>query len=141
MPRNDGKDYTVARNSDLLGDKVDAAQGHNERENETYSNPDIIPKRTAFNVYFKRQTSGYTEIFDQMVKEGMISTSGLKADAPHFCEMVLDVKSPHFFNHGGYEYAKKFYADAYRATVEIIGGEQYILSAVMHANERNKAMS
>ena len=141
MPRNDGKDYIVARNSDLLGDKVDAAQGHNERENETYSNPDIIPERTAFNVHVKGPTAGYTEMFDQMVKEGTISTRGLKADATHFCEMVLDVNSAYFFNHGGYEYAKQFYADAYQAAVNIIGGEQYILSAVMHADERNKAMS
>ena len=33
------------------------------------------------------------------------------------------------------------YADAYKAAVEIVGGEQYILSAVMHADERNRAMS
>ena len=141
MPRNDGKDYTVARNSDLLGNKVEVAHGHNERENDTYSNPDIIPERTAFNVHFKSPTTGYTEMFDQMVKDGTISTRGLKADATHFCEMVLDVNSAYFFNHGGYEFAKNFYADAYRAAVEIIGGEQYILSAVMHADERNKAMS
>ena len=43
--------------------------------------------------------------------------------------------------HGGYEFAKQFYADAYKAAVEIVGGEQYILSAVMHADERNRAMS
>nr|MBR4281388.1 plasmid recombination protein [Clostridia bacterium] len=141
MPRNDGKDYTVARNSDLLGDKVDAAQGHNERENDTYSNPDIIPERAAFNVHFKSPTAGYTDMFDQMVNAGTISTRGLKADATHFCEMVLDVNSAYFFNHGGYDFAKQFYADAYQAVVDIIGGEQYILSAVMHADERNKAMS
>ena len=41
----------------------------------------------------------------------------------------------------GYEFAKEFYADAYKAAVEIVGGEQYILSAVMHADERNRAMS
>ena len=35
----------------------------------------------------------------------------------------------------------QFYADAYKAAVEIVGGEQYILSAVMHADERNRAMS
>ncbi len=29
----------------------------------------------------------------------------------------------------------------YKAAVEIVGGEQYILSAVMHADERNRAMS
>ena len=36
--------------------------------------------------------------------------------------------------------AKQFYEDAYKAAVKIAGGEQYILSAVMHADERNRAM-
>ena len=52
-----------------------------------------------------------------------------------------DVNSAYFHNHGGYEFAKQFYADAYKAAIEIVGGEQYILSAVMHADERNRAMS
>ena len=51
------------------------------------------------------------------------------------------MNSAYFYNHGGYEFAKQFYADAYKAAVEIVGGEQYILSAVMHADERNRAMS
>ena len=141
MPRNDGKNYTVARNRDLCGNDIRNAQGHNERQNETYSNEDIVPERTTFNVHFKQPTAGYIEMFDQMEQAGTISTRGLKADATHFCEMVLDVNSAYFFNHGGYEFAKQFYADAYQAAAEIIGGEQYILSAVMHADERNRAMS
>ena len=44
-------------------------------------------------------------------------------------------------NHGSYEFAKQFYADAYKAAVQIVGGEQYILSAVMHADEINHAMT
>ena len=56
-------------------------------------------------------------------------------------ELVFDVNSAYFYNHGGYEFAKQFYADAYKAAAEIVGGEQYILSAVMHADERNRAMS
>ena len=141
MPRNDGKNYTVARNRDLCGSDIRNAQGHNERQNETYSNEDIVPERTPFNVHFKQPTAGYSEMFDQMEQAGTISTRGLKANATHFCEMVLDVNSAYFFNHGGYEFAKQFYADAYKAATEIICGEQYILSAVMHADERNRAMS
>ena len=141
MPRNDGKNYTVARNRDLCGSDIRNAQGHNERQNETYSNEDIVPERTTFNVHFKQPIAGYSEMFDQMEQAGTISTRGLKADATHFCEMVLDVNSAYFFNHGGYAFAKQFYADAYKAAAEIIGGEQYILSAVMHADERNRAMS
>ena len=35
----------------------------------------------------------------------------------------------------------RFYADAYKAAIQIVGGEQYILSAVMHADEINRAMT
>ena len=80
-------------------------------------------------------------MFDQMIADGVISTRGLKADAVKYGELIFDVNSAYFHNHGGYEYAKQFYTDAYKAAVEIVGGEQYILSAVMHADERNRAMS
>ena len=76
-----------------------------------------------------------------MIADGVISTRGLKADAVKYGELIFDVNSAYFHNHGGYEYAKQFYTDAYKAAVEIVGGEQYILSAVMHADERNRAMS
>ena len=80
-------------------------------------------------------------MFEQMRSDGVISTRGLKADAEKFGELIFDVNSAYFFNHGGYEFAKQFYADAYKAAIKIVGGEQYILSAVMHADERNRAMS
>ena len=58
-----------------------------------------------------------------------------------YCELIFDVNSAYFDNHGGYEFAKQFYADAYKAAIQIVGGEQYILSAVMHADEINRAMT
>lgn len=80
-------------------------------------------------------------MFEQMRSDGVISTRGLKADAEKFGELIFDVNSAYFFNHGGYDFAKQFYTDAYKAAIKIVGGEQYILSAVMHADERNRAMS
>lgn len=76
-----------------------------------------------------------------MEQDGTISTRGLKQDAVHYGELVFDVNSAYFHNHGGYEFAQAFYTEAYRAAVDIVGGEQYILSAVMHADERNQGMS
>ena len=76
-----------------------------------------------------------------MRSDGVISTRGLKADAEKFGELIFDVNSAYFFNHGGYDFAKQFYTEAYKAAIKIVGGEQYILSAVMHADERNRAMS
>ena len=142
MARNDGVDRTIVRNHDLKapGD-VAKIQEHNEREKTQYSNQDIVPERTVMNVHFKAPTASYTDMFEQLEREKVISTRGLKPDAVKFGELVFDVNSAYFYNHGGYEFAKQFYADAYKAAVEIVGGEQYILSAVMHADERNRAMS
>ena len=142
MARNDGVDRTIVRNHDLRapGD-VAKIQEHNEREKTHYSNQDIVSERTPMNVHFKAPTASYTEMFEQLEREKVISTRGLKPDAVKFGELVFDVNSAYFYNHGGYEFAKRFYADAYKAAVEIVGGEQFILSAVMHADERNRAMS
>ena len=141
MARNDGIDRTVARNVNLTASKIANAQRHNEREKESYTNPDIVPERLSCNVHFKTPTGSYTEMFEQMKTDGVISTRGLKEDANLYGELIFDVNSAYFYNHGGYEFAKQFYADAYKAAVDIVGGEQYILSAVMHADERNRAMS
>lgn len=141
MARGDGIHRTSARNAKLTADKVGNAQAHNEREKDSYVNQDIVPERTGMNVHFKSPTADYTVMFDQMVADGTISTRGLKADADKFGELIFDVNSAYFYNHGGYDFARKFYENAYRATVQIVGGEQYILSAVMHADERNRAMS
>ena len=141
MARNDGVDRTCARNMDVADNDIGDAQAHNEREKEIYSNEDIIPERSHLNVHFKEPTGSYTEMFEQMKADNIISTRGLKADAVHFNEMVFDVNSAYFDNHGGYEYARQFYEEAYKSAVEIVGGEQYILSAVMHADEINRAMS
>ena len=142
MARNDGIHRTVARNQDLeTPADVAKVQEHNEREKDSYSNQDIVPERTSLNVHFKAPTDDYVKMFEQMEQDGVISTRGLKPDAVKYGELIFDVNSAYFYNHGGYEFAKQFYADAYKAAVEIVGGEQYILSAVMHADERNRAMS
>ena len=113
---------------------------HNERENESYGNGDILPERSHLNVHFK-SCAGYEETFNRMVDDGTISLRGLKPDAKVFDELVFDVNSAYFENNGGYEYAKQFFAEAYRLAVKEAGGEEYVLSAVMHADERNKALS
>ena len=141
MARNDGIDRTSVRNLAVSDKAVGNTQQHNEREKDSYRNPDILPHRTEWNVHFKKPTASYTDLFAQMEAAGTISTRGLKPDATHYCELIFDVNSAYFDNHGGYEFAKQFYADAYKAAVQIVGSEQYILSAVMHADEINRAMT
>lgn len=141
MARGDGVNRTSARNVNLTAKSIVNAQRHNEREKESYINQDIVPERTQYNIHFKTPTGGYAEMFDQMIADGTISTRGLKEGANLYGELIFDVNSAYFFNHGGYDFAKQFYEAAYKAAAQIVGGEQYILSAVMHADERNRAMS
>ncbi len=129
------------RNKAYTRNNFSIRERHNERKNEIYSNPDIVQDRSHLNIRFKGCDGTYTQAFDRLLAEGTISTRGLKPDADVFAEMVFDVNTLYFEQHGGYEYAKDFFAEAYKMAVQEVGEEQYILSAVMHADERNKSLS
>ena len=53
-------------------------------------------------------------MFAQMEADGVISTRGIKEDAFRYGELVFDVNSAYFYNHGGYDFAKQFYTEAYK---------------------------
>ena len=134
-------DRTVVRNKAYPRNNFSIRERHNERKNEVYSNPDIVQDRSHLNIRYKGCNGTYTQAFDRLLEDGTISTRGLKPDADVFAEMVFDVNTMYFEQHGGFEYAKNFFAEAYKMAVQEVGGEQYILSAVMHADERNKSLS
>ena len=130
------------RNERYRKNAISVRERHNERKNEVYSNPDVLLEYSHNNVTFKAcEAATYAQQFDRMVEEGVVSTRGLKPDAYIFDELVFDVNTDYFETHGGYEYAKQFYAEVYELAKEIAGGEQYIISAVMHADERNREAS
>lgn len=141
MARNDGVDRTTVRNQPRTESTIADAEAHNERQKTSYRNEDILPERSPLNIHFKTPTGSYAQMFRQMEQEGILSTRGLKQNAVHYGELVFDVNSVYFHRHGGYDYARAFYAEAYKAAVDMVGGEQFILSAVMHADERNTGMS
>jgi hypothetical protein len=134
-------DRCIVRNEAYRKSAVGIRERHNERKNQEYSNPDIVKDRSHLNIHFKNCDGSYAESFDRMVADGTISTRGLQPDAKVIDELIFDVNTAYFDRNGGYEYAKKFFAEAYRQAVKEAGGEQYILSAVMHADERNRALS
>ena len=47
MARNDGIDRTSVRNLAVSDKAVGNTQQHNEREKDSYRNPDIIPQRAC----------------------------------------------------------------------------------------------
>ena len=114
---------------------------HNERKNSDYRNQDIVAERSDLNIHFKNCGTTYTQAFDKLLADGVISTKYLGKDPNIVDELIFDVNTEYFERRGGYEFAKAFYSEAYKLAVRIAGSEDYILSAVMHADERNKAVS
>ena len=134
-------DKTVVRNAQYRRGGLKVRQRHNERQNADYMNGDIVKARAAYNVHFKQAGGSYEQMFDGLLADKTISTRGLGKDPFIVDELVFDVNTAYFENNGGYEYAVSFFEEAYKYAVREIGGEQFVLSAVMHADERNKALS
>jgi len=135
------KNFTVAHIVTHTRASIGKCERHNERKNETYGNMNVDLSRSFLNVQF-RNCGGrtYNETLDQLIAKGAISLRGLKEDAKIYDEMILDVNSDYFEKHGGYDFAKRFYEEAYRFAAKVYG-EEHILSAVMHADEINLALT
>jgi len=135
------KNYSVARVATRTRDTVGKYERHNERKNEHYGNMNVDLDRTPMNVHFKScGDMTYNEYLDRLVADGKVSLRGLKKDAKLYDEVIFDVNTDYFETHGGYDYAKQFYEEAYRFAVKLYG-EHNILSAVLHADEVNLALS
>jgi len=145
---------TVVRNQAYQTKSFTTVERHNERKNEEYHNGDVELERANLNVYYKRNfredgsVESYQETFNRLLAEKKAVLHGTQTDAKLFCEFVYAVNTSYFDERGGYEFAKEYFAEAYRQAVKEIGGEygeeygeQLVISAVMHADERNARLS
>lgn len=133
--------FTVARVVTHTRAGVGKCERHNERKNENYGNMNVDLERTPMNVHFKACGElTYNETLDKLVADGLVSLRGLKENAKVYDEMILDVNTDYFERHGGYKFAREFYEEAYRFACKLYG-ERNILSAVMHADEINLALT
>ena len=118
---------------------ISAAERHNERKNINYSNLNVDPERESFNIHFKDPDGKtYLQILKEKEDSGELSRRGLRDDATVFDEVIFDINTMYFEDNGGYQYAARFYEEAYQYACEKFGRDN-IVSAVMHADEINKA--
>ena len=135
------KNYSVARVEQHTASGIGKSERHIERKNESYENMNVDLSRTPLNVHFK-DCGGltYNTYLDKLVADGTISLRGLKKDAKVFDEMIFDVNTAYFEEHGGYEYARRFYEEVFHFAEKEYGSGN-IISAVMHADELNTALT
>ncbi|MEE0866145.1 MAG: plasmid recombination protein [Clostridia bacterium] len=132
--------YSVARVVTYTKQSIGKAERHNERKNQSYSNMNVDLEQTKNNVYYKTCDKTYNERLKELIDENKVSLRGLKNNAKIFDELVLDINSDYFEKHGGYNFAKRFYEEAFHFA-ETEYGKDNIISAVMHADEQNIALT
>ena len=136
----DKTNYSVARVETYTKTSITKAERHNERKNKSYSNMNVDLEQTPKNVHYKRSETTYNEKLKEMLASGQVSLRGLRANAKLFDELIFDINSDYFEKHGGYEFAKEFYERAFHFAEEEMGTNN-IISAVMHADEINTALT
>lgn len=135
------ENFCVARVETRTRASVGKFERHIERKNESYEDMNVDLSRTPMNVSFKGCGElTYNEYLDELIVAGTVSLKGLKPDATVFDEMIMDVNTDYFEQNGGYEYACRFYNEAFHFAEKIYGKDN-IISAVMHADELNVAMT
>lgn len=135
------QNYSVARVKTRTQESVGKFERHIERRNEHYANMNVDLERAPMNVSFRDCGElTYNDMLEKLIDEGKVSTRGLKKDAKVYDELIFDINSEYFEEHGGYEFAKVFYEEAYYFAEKLYGKDN-ILSAVMHADEINLTLS
>ena len=135
------QNYSVARVKTRTQESVGKFERHIERKNEHYANMNVDLERVPMNISFRDCGElTYNEMLQKLVDEGKVSMRGLKKDAKVYDELIFDINSEYFEEHGGYEFAKEFYEEAYYFAEKLYGKDN-ILSAVMHADEINLTLS
>ena len=132
--------YSVARVVTYTKQSIGKAERHNERKNTNYSNMNVDLEQTKNNIHYKTCNTTYNERLKELVDENKVSLRGLKDNAKVFDELILDINSDYFEKHGGYDFAKRFYEEAFHFAEKEYGKDN-IISAVMHADEQNIALT
>lgn len=136
----DKTNYSVARVETYTKTSITKAERHNERKNKSYSNMNVDLEQTQNNIHYKRCETTYNEKLKELLDKGQVSLRGLRENAKLFDELIFDINSDYFEKHGGYEFAKEFYERAFHFAEQEMGTNN-IISAVMHADELNTALT
>lgn len=132
--------YSVARVETYTKISITKAERHNERKNKSYSNMNVDLTQTANNVHYKKCETTYNEKLKELIDNKQVSLRGLRDNAKLFDELIFDINSDYFEKHGGYAFAKEFYERVFHFAEEEMGADN-IISAVMHADELNTALT
>ena len=131
--------YAIIRNAKYKRENLKAVYRHNERKNKNYSNKDIDKTKSYLNYALKEPKFNYEKEFDKIRKKYDLKGQ-IKTVSNIVCEYVITSDND-FFKRIGEKETKRYFETAYKFVCEYKDlGEQYILSAKVHYDERSPHM-
>ena len=131
--------YAIIRNAKYKRENLKAVYRHNERKNKNYSNKDIDKTKSYLNYALKEPEFNYEKQFDK-IREKYDLKGQIKTVSNIVCEYVITSDND-FFKRIGEKETKRYFETAYKFVCEYKDlGEQYILSAKVHYDERSPHM-
>lgn len=131
--------YAIIRNAKYKRENLKAVYRHNERKNKNYSNKDIDKTKSYLNYALKEPEFNYEKQFDK-IREKYNLKGQIKTVSNIACEYVITSDND-FFKRIGEDETKRYFETAYKFVSEYKDlGEQYILSAKVHYDERSPHM-
>ena len=131
--------YAIIRNAKYKRENLMAVYRHNERKNKNYSNKDIDRTKSSLNYSLKDLEINYVKEFDKIIKKYDLKGQ-IKTVSNIVCEYMI-TSDNEFFKRIGEEETKRYFKTAYKFVSEYKElGEQYILSAKVHYDEKSPHM-
>lgn len=134
--------FAIIRNQNHKVGAVALVERHNERKNHNYSNKDIDRSRSCENYHIKAPQGSYWDTFnkirDHQQLKGNLRLQGEKQSTV-LCEFII-TSDKAFFDELGPEKTKRFFEDAYEFVTSKVGGEQFVVAAVVHMDEATPHM-
>ena len=131
--------YAIIRNEKLTRVEAQGAYIHNARRSKGHTNKDIDNTRTHLNFYCKKNEQTYIKEFDRIKKEYDLK-GHIRSNSIILCEMMI-TSDNEFFDKIGLEETKRYFRESYEFVCNYKNlGEKYIVSAVVHLDERTPHM-
>ena len=131
--------FAIIRNTKYKRENLKGIYRHNERKNKNYSNDNIDKERSYLNYSIKSPKYRYDKEFDRL-KEKYNLKGQIKTVSNIACEYII-TSDKQFFEEIGEEETKRYFETAYKFVAEYKNlGEQYIMSAKVHMDEKTPHM-
>ena len=135
--------YAIIRNENHKVNAVPLLERHNERRNKNYSNKGIDLSRSHLNYHLKQiQADSYLKEFDRIrIRQDLKGNLRLHGEKQStiLCEFII-TSDNEFFDRLGADKTRRFFEQAYDFVTAKVGGEQYVVSAVVHMDEATPHM-